>query len=237
MTQRARIRWGLPDAAIAWFAGMGASLLALPLADSDLSGSEQPIRFLLAGLILQNLGVLMALVVISRIKGQASLAKDFGFVWPFDTLTGRAATMWLAAGAGLSVMAQIILWPISRLAGLDEAPQEVSRALERSTGIGRVLFALAVVFIAPPVEELLFRGALLRAMQRRWTVPVAVFSSALIFATIHLLGGLGSGYVIPGVLLLGLLSGYQAARTGNLARSIALHVGFNLLSAIGILVS
>ncbi len=234
---RARVRWGLPDVALAWFAGLFASLLALPLAQRGAESSEQPARYLVAALILQNLGIVAALMLISRTKGRGTLAEDFGLVSPLRRLGGTATLGWLAAGAGVSVAAQALLWPIGALADLDEPAQDVSRALENANGIGRFVFALAVVLVAPPVEELLFRGALLRGLQRRWSIPVAVFTSALIFATIHLLGGLSSGYVIPGVLLLGLVSGYQAAKSGNLARSILLHTGFNLLSAVGLLLS
>jgi hypothetical protein len=37
---------------------------------------------------------------------------------------------------------------------------------------------------------------------------------------------------VPGLLLLGLISGYQAVKSGDLSRSVLLHVGFNLFSAL-----
>ena len=85
------------------------------------------------------------------------------------------------------------------------------------------------------MEELLFRGMLLRALMRRTTPAWAIFGSSLIFAVIHVVGDFGAGYVVPALLLLGLVSGYEAVRTGNLARSMLLHIGFNLLSTIFIL--
>lgn len=231
------MRWGLPDVVLAWLAGVAASFLALPLADPNASTSEQPMRFLLAGLFLQNAGIVAALIVISKRKGRGSLDQDFGFVWPFDRLRPAAVFGWLAAGAGLSLAAQVILAPISWLADLDEPAQEVSKALERAGGAPKIIFALAVVLVAPPVEELLFRGALLRGLQRRWSTAVAVFVSALVFAAVHVIGDLGSGYVVPGLLILGLVSGYQAAKHRDLARSILLHMGFNLLAAVALVVS
>ena len=107
--------------------------------------------------------------------------------------------------------------------------------IERSSTAGRVLLAICVVFVAPPVEELLFRGALLRGLQRRWSAAVAIFVSAAIFAGIHLVDP-GAGYVLPALLLLGLVSGYQAVKRGDLARSVLLHLGFNLVAAIGLVV-
>ena len=227
----ARVRWGLPDVAIAWAAGFVATLFAIPLGDPDASATGQPISFYLVSIVLQNAGIVAALVVISKKKGLGTLGRDFGFVRPLARLDVPAAAGWLAAGAGLTLAVAVVQFPIERLADLDEPAQEVSKILERADGFGRVLFALCVVFVAPPVEELLFRGALIRALQRRWSAPTAIFVSAATFAGLHLLGGLGSGYVIPGLMLLGLVTGYQAVKHGDLTRSILLHMGFNLLSA------
>jgi len=219
---------------VAWFVGVAASLLALPLADPDVGQSHPPTRFLLAAIMLQSLGTVVWLIVVSKRKGQDSLGKDFGIAWPFDRLKPGAVVGWLALGAGLSIGAQLLLAPISSIADLNDSAQEVSKALEHSSGAGRVLFALAVVLVAPPVEELLFRGALLRSLQRRWSAAVAIFASAIIFAAIHVVGDPGAGYVVPGLLLLGLISGYQAVKTGNIVRSMLLHMGFNLLSAVAL---
>jgi membrane protease YdiL (CAAX protease family) len=232
----ARVRWGLPDVAVAWFVGVAASLLALPLADPDVGQNHQPIRFLLAALVLQSLGTVVSLIIVSKRKGQDSLGEDFGLFWPFDRLKVGAVAGWLALGAALSIGAQLLLAPIDAIAHLKDSAQEVSKALEHSSGSGRVLFGLAVVLVAPPVEELLFRGALLRSLQRRWSAGVAIFASAAIFAGIHVVGDPGAGYVVPGLLLLGLVSGYQAVKTGNIVRSVLLHMGFNLLSAVALVV-
>jgi membrane protease YdiL (CAAX protease family) len=232
----ARVRWGLPDVAVAWFIGVVASFFALPLADPNLSQKHQPVRFLLAALVLQSLGTVVWLIVVSKRKGQDSLGKDFGISWPFDRLKVGAVVGWLGLGAALSIGAQVLLLPIDAIANLKDSAQEVSQALEHSSGAGRVLFGLAVVLVAPPVEELLFRGALLRSLQRRWSAAVAIFASAAIFAGIHVVGDPGAGYVVPGLLLLGLISGYQAVKTGNIVRSMLLHMGFNLLSAVALVV-
>jgi hypothetical protein len=48
---------------------------------------------------------------------------------------------------------------------------------------------------------------------------------------------LGTLIAVPALLALGLVSGYQAVRTGLLSRSIALHVGFNALTVVAVLAS
>jgi hypothetical protein len=219
---------------LAWLAGILASLFALPLADPDVSTADQPVRFIIAALLLQNLGIVLALVLVSDRKGQRSLGRDFGLVWPFDRMRPGPVLGWIGIGAGLSIVASVLLRPIADLANLDDSAQQVSKTVENAGGAGLVLLMIGVVLVAPVVEELLFRGALLRALQRRFTVPVAVFLSAAVFAGVHVVGDPGSYYVVPGLLLLGLISGHQAAKTGDLSRSVLLHMGFNLLSALSL---
>ena len=97
------------------------------------------------------------------------------------------------------------------------------------------MLGLAVGILAPVVEESLFRGALLRGLLRRMTAPWAILLSAVIFAAVHVVGDPGAGYVFPGLLLLGLVSGYQALRTGASPARCSSHIGFNLLSTIFLL--
>ena len=63
---------------------------------------------------------------------------------------------------------------------------------------------------------------------------MAVFVSALIFGLIHALGdpSVGTLIALPAIILLGLVSGIQAVRTGELSRSILLHMGFNTLTVV-----
>jgi membrane protease YdiL (CAAX protease family) len=240
---RARLRWGLPDALIAWLAGLlvvivftGIATALSPSLTDQVADDDVPTWYLIGAILTQNAGIVLALVWISDRKGQGSLRRDFGLIWPFERLSFGAAAAWLAIGAALSMAAALLLRPIADLADLDESAQQVSKSVEEAGGVGLALLMVGIVVIAPVVEELLFRGALLRALQRRFTVPVAIFVSAAVFAAVHVVGDPGSYYVVPGLLLLGLLSGWQAARTGDLGRSVLLHMGFNLLSAISLAV-
>ena len=47
---------------------------------------------------------------------------------------------------------------------------------------------------------------------------------------------IGTLIAFPAIVSLGLVSGYQAAMTGDLSRSIMLHVGFNTLSLVDLLI-
>jgi hypothetical protein len=236
-TGRARLRWGLPDVLLAWLAGVLLAIVftgfavAIDPSIADVDAEDLPDWYLAGALVSQSAAIVLALIWVSERKGQGSLGRDFGLVWPPARLHPGAVVGWIAAGAGLSLAAAVLLRPIAELADLDDSAQAVAEAVERAGGVGLAVLMLGVVLVAPVVEELLFRGALLRALQRRTTVPVAVFASAAVFAGVHVVGDPGSYYVVPGLLLLGLVAGHQAAKRGDLARSMLLHVGFNLLSA------
>jgi membrane protease YdiL (CAAX protease family) len=236
---RARLRWGLPDVLLAWLAGFLCAIVFSVFAagiDPDLvdkiDADEIPTWYLVGALIAQSGATVLALLFISDRKGQRSLARDFGLVPPWRTLHARGVGAWLAVGVGVQLLAAVVLVPINQIADLDESAQDVGRTVERAGGVGLVLLVLGVVVLAPVVEELLFRGALLRALQRKWSAPVAVFVSAALFAGIHVVGDPGSYPYLPAWAILGLVSGYQAVRTGDLARSVLLHMGFNLVGAV-----
>jgi membrane protease YdiL (CAAX protease family) len=230
-----RVRWGLPDVAIAWVAGLLGAVVFAAVAVAALDIPEDDVAddvgVFLSTLVGQTLLVVGALLVIARLKGRGSLRADFGL-----TLRLRDAP-WLAAGVGLQLLLGVLLYPIAEIYDRDES-QTVVELLEDASGPGLVLFGLAVVILAPLSEELLFRGALLRSLLRRTTPAWAIFGSALLFALVHPLGDpeVASLIVVPAILALGVISGYLAVRTGDLSRSIMLHAGFNLLTVAGILV-
>ena len=92
--------------------------------------------------------------------------------------------------------------------------QDVVEQFERARGPSLVLFAVLVVTVAPVAEELLFRGALLRALQRRMSPAWAAFVSALAFAAVHPLSSptIGSVIAVPALFALGLVSAAAAIR-------------------------
>jgi membrane protease YdiL (CAAX protease family) len=86
------------------------------------------------------------------------------------------------------------------------------------------------VVCAPVVEELFYRGLLLRSMERRWGTAVAVVGSSVVFALVHF-----QPYDLLPLALAGLLFGTLRARSGRLGPGIWAHVAFNLTAIISLL--
>ncbi len=225
---RPAVRWGLGDFLWIYFAGVVAGVLLASLCFSitgDQSGDPGALTTALA-LFGQFGGWIAGLVWVSRYKGRGTLRADFGLVV-------RVRDGWfVAAGVGLEVGFALLIRPITDL--INNEPQSVVHDLEHAHGPKLAVIALVAGLVAPVCEELLFRGLLLRSLARRVPPAPAVAICALVFALSHPLFDptLGSLAVVPALFALGAVSGVVALRTGDLSRSILLHVGFNLLTTV-----
>jgi membrane protease YdiL (CAAX protease family) len=227
---RTPIRWGVGDAALAWLVSLFAAVIAtVPFADHDGVPRSREAIATVVSVAAQTAAVLVFLAFIARAKGRGSLRVDFG-------LRVKVSDWWFVlVGVGVAIVAAGISVPILELGNLHRDSQDVVRIFEKADGLEAALFTFGVLVVAPIGEELLFRGALLRSLQRRIPTGAAIFVAALAFALIHVLLDVGAGYGVPSLLLLGIVSGWRAAETGDLSQSILLHAGFNLVAAIQIL--
>jgi membrane protease YdiL (CAAX protease family) len=87
-----------------------------------------------------------------------------------------------------------------------------------------------IVLVAPIVEELFFRGALLPTFSLYLSRPIGLFLSSLLFALYHVTtwGAAGLiGYLIP--FLLALLLGLLTLKFESVAPAIIAHMTTNLI--------
>ncbi len=219
------VRWGIGDFLVAWIVGIvGATIAVVPFATDN---GKIPIAGLVASLIGQSAATLGYLEFIARRKGRGSLASDFGF-----TIHARDA-VWILVGLATSLGLGLLLLPISQLAGSGSG-QEVVKEFERSQGVTRVLFAVGVVVLAPMIEELIYRGLLLRSLLRRTTPAWSIFASGVLFGLAHVVLDPGAYTALPALAAVGVISAVLAVRSGSLSKSVFFHAGFNLLTTIQI---
>lgn len=116
-----------------------------------------------------------------------------------------------------------ILWTlITRELGW--SPPQVEGLVEvfGNTGTGLFLAVLTVVFIAPFVEELVFRGVFQEWMKERIAPWLAITITSVLFACYHL-----SYWAFVLNLLLGLTTGWLAEKRSTLWPAICLHSLYN----------
>ncbi|MCX6523992.1 MAG: type II CAAX endopeptidase family protein [Actinobacteria bacterium] len=228
--QDEELRWGLGDVAIGIFASLFLSVLIggtiMALAGWG-SSADTPIWGLALLQIPLWAGYLGA-VVFAGSKGRGVIT-DFGL-----RMRAVDAPLGLALGVFCQLLVLPLLYaPIFFLTGSDkEALSRPAEQLAEGTDgtFSWLLFALLVGILAPVVEELFYRGLLLKALEkRRMPVWAAVLVSSIIFAGMHM-----QTLQFPGLLLVGLMAGTLAAITGRLGPSIWLHIGFNMTTVVAL---
>ena len=120
------------------------------------------------------------------------------------------------------------------LVGEPEVSGPVQELVDKSQGLAYIGLLLSVAVGAPIVEELFFRGLLLRSLQKRFHNGLAVFLSAVAFGLAH-----GSTLPVDAVVLVmvslmafGAVLAVLAIRTGRLGPGIVAHAAFNLFTIL-----
>lgn len=157
-------------------------------------------------------------LLVSRYWGTGNLTRDYGFAFaPLDLV-----------GLPIGVLTQLVFVPVLyrlvELLGVDISTlsDPAEELTSKASGLSVLLLVVLVVAGAPLVEELFFRGLVLRSIQARWSDSLALLGSALLFGLAHF-----QVLQFPALVMAGLVFGYCAQRTGRLGMSVFAHAGFN----------
>ncbi len=194
------------------------------------SGAPIPLGVTVGGVLGLWVGLLGAVVVAARRSGTPSVVSFVGL---------RVAGVWdLIGGAAVGLASQYLLIPLLYLPveQLDHSiAHQLSRPAQQDTGAAHGLPAATVLLLilavgAPLVEEMFFRGLVLRSLSARFRPVVAVVVTALLFALAHFEALQFAGLAVFGVVL-----ALLARRTGRLGPSIAAHAAFNAAAVISLI--
>lgn len=227
--------WGVPEAIVGFGIGVLCSAVTAGIAESATgyhpsSHSSIPLAVEIADLCGLWIGLLGAAIVASRIRGTRSLRRDYGFglgKW-WDVPVG--ATIGLVCQFGLIPLLYLPFELVDRhLSHQLRQPvtTETSSAHSAGTAIAVILF-LAVG--APVVEELFFRGLLLRGLLGRTPLPLAVALDGILFGLAHFEAVQFAGLAVFGVVL-----SLLAWRTARLTPGIGAHAAFNLVAVLSVI--
>jgi membrane protease YdiL (CAAX protease family) len=225
--------WGLGDALL----GILAGVLFSSLAASIWLGATGRSELTLVGQAVSEVGLWVglvgAVVLASRRKGTGSLADDFGLcIRPVD----------VAVGLVVGMLAQVVLvnavaFLLSPLVGHPDVSGPVNDLVEGAHGPGLWGLIAFVTVGAPVVEELFFRGLVLRSLQRRFPDTAAVPLSAVVFGLAHLqaLSAAGLLVVVTSLTALGVVLALLAVRSGRLGPAMWAHATFNAFTVVVLL--
>lgn len=217
------------DAAVGWVAAQLAGFVTFGLVMA-VTGEEDPEKLELGWTALANTGLwltfLLVPVFVSNLKGRG-VVTDFGY-------RGEAKDLrWIPAGLGLQFAVGIAMYlfyvPIMQVTNLDweDVTEPVRELTDKATDpLNAVILLVMVGLVAPLTEELFYRGLVLRSVEKRFGTGWGVAVSSVVFGLSHM------NLAIPGLVLFGVVVGLVTVRSGRLGPAIAIHVGFNMTSAV-----
>jgi membrane protease YdiL (CAAX protease family) len=233
--------WGIWSALITWFLSIAAvavvpNLVTLPYVVSHFRGATAPTREVLladrtfmllfvSGWVPAHLITLGLIWAVATRLGEFSIKEVFGWSWSPKFGVGKS----VASAIGLYVLAMIIIGLVST------QETELDRIL-RSSRAAALILAFIAVATAPLMEEMIYRGLLYSALQRitgQWSAVVLV---SVMFAGLHVLQYWPNAGVIGSITLLSVVLTVVRARTGRLLPCFAIHLVFNGVQSIIIVI-
>lgn len=160
---------------------------------------------------------------ISQRWGTGELGVDIGLTPRFADL-GWGPVIWLGAVAAQVAVGAIVVGFGVPLVGNTEGIDEISA--DRTYVVSLVITA---VIAAPIVEEMVFRGVVMRGLRSRLPIVVVIVLQGVLFGVAHVdpvrgVGNIGLVMVLSGV---GIAFGVAAALLGRIGPSIVAHAIFN----------
>jgi membrane protease YdiL (CAAX protease family) len=157
--------------------------------------------------------------------GKFSIREVFGWSWSPGFGVGKS----IASAVGLYVLAMIIIGLVST------KETDLDRIL-RSSRAAALILAFIAVATAPLMEEMIYRGLLYSALQKisgQWPAVVIV---SVMFAGLHVLQYWPNAGVIGSITLLSVVLTVVRARTGRLLPCFVIHLVFNGVQSIIIVI-
>jgi hypothetical protein len=196
----------------------------------DTMSTAKSVVVLLSQAILDGLAILyLYLMVVARTDapfwpsiGWRELRPGLGTMW-------HMAVQFLAGGAALALV-------VSFAGGFLNSKETLPIEELLKARVSILLFGVLGVLVAPLVEETIFRGFLYPVIARRLGVAAGIAVTGTLFGLMHaaqLWGGWGQ---IALLILVGVVLTWVRARTGTVAASYFVHLGYNGLQLVGYLV-
>ena len=223
---------GIPLIVAVAFLGTVVGLAFVPR--DELSGVtngsiDAPVALLACSLVAQQVAQGLWPWVVSKWKGLGLVADWRLRFKPVDLGIGLGAAI-MAFG-----LAAVASGAVSSLVNLtDESQAENTQFLLDAKGTPWLaVFLVAAIVGAPLTEELLFRGLILRAFEKRFGKVVAVIGSIVAFTLPHFTGSNLDGTLVlfASIGAVGLVFGVVAVVTDRLGPTIVAHVIFNAFGA------
>jgi hypothetical protein len=213
--------------------GLVAGGLAGAIA-SGITGKVDGLPVTIAGLVGLWVGLAGLPLLAARRKGSGSVVGDFGLRLKPGTDIGLGIVVGLT---GQFVVVRVIVGLFESFAHDVDVAQQTKNVTGNPHGLGLAILAPFLVLGAPVVEELFFRGLVLRSLARRGGPVLAVVGSSVLFGLVHFQTGMGAASdaaLMCAIGAFGVLLAILAVRTGRLGPGLIAHATFNAVTVIAL---
>ena len=173
---------------------------------------------------LDKVALTQMIMIPAQLAGQIMMGI---YLWKAGYISKKKAT-WLPVSAPYLVCSAIAIltcgFAVSSLMSLlDWIPNIMEQSFDiLQSGWGGIL---AIAIIGPVLEELLFRGAITKALLQQYSPTKAILLSALLFGVFHI----NPAQILP-AFLIGILFAWTYYKTASLIPCILMHILNNSLS-------
>lgn len=188
----------------------------------EVAGGDS-IQQLIFGTLIINMAIFPLVHLFLR-EQQMTWRSAFGFGSPQLIHT-------LLLAVGVAVVAIPVAWQLNAWSGFalqqmgaKPVPQSLVIAIQNSNELApQIVRGVFAIVVAPPAEEILFRGILYPFFKQIGHPRFALWGTALLFGAIH-----GNQLAFAALVFLGVVLAWLYERTGNLLAPILVHSLFNL---------
>jgi membrane protease YdiL (CAAX protease family) len=218
------VTWGAAEVAVRFFGVNPDEVFGTTMS------TAKSVVVLISQAMLDGLAILY-LYLMLLVRTSAPFWQSIGWreMFPVAGKIRDSALQFLAGGA---VLALVVSFAGGFLNSKESLP--IEELLKARVSI--LLFGILGVLVAPLVEETIFRGFLYPVIARRLGIAAGIAVTGTLFGLMHaaqLWGGWGQ---IALLILVGVVLTWVRARTGTVAASYFVHLGYNGLQLVGYLI-
>lgn len=151
------------------------------------------------------------------------------YIWDVSVLKSGKTYLYLLIGLIVIALSQYLMLHVFSFESAAEQKEQLG-GLGLQNSIQSIIYVLSVAIITPVKEEILFRGILYRFLEKRYNFLVSIIISSFIFGILH--GGL-----LITATIMGMVFAMLYKKTQSIIPSIILHIVWNLLVSISMIVS
>ena len=151
------------------------------------------------------------------------------YIWDLSVLKNGKTYLYLLIGFMVIALSQYLMLHVFSFESAAEQQKQLG-SLGLQNSLQSIIYVLSVAIITPIKEEILYRGILYRFFEKKYSFLIGIIISSFIFGILH------GGFPVT-AMIMGIVFAMLYKKTQSILPSIILHIVWNLLVSISMIVS